>query len=526
MKFRHLLTLFVIISTILIFPSEAKSQRVKPNRWVLRADGGVSIFFGDVKRYDYIPDFNKPSEIHPMFGASVGKEISKVFTIRGQFLYGQLGGHKKSAHYYFDADIIGGHVITDINLNYLFTNARFGDSRLNIITSLGVGYMNWNSTLFYDNPPKDSDGIMATNVGGNISFPVALSFEYILSKHFSLNLEGLLYIVNSDEVDAKPGGIKVDMINYNNLGITYKIINKKKAKRTEIKYALDPELYEPKPKDTKQEDEIVSNKQIEDSTNVIKPDIVIENENLAQQLEAEKYRINHELEKEAIKKETWADKSDNPWPEIEFSVQILATKKQLDIGKLQADYDIAEEMNVRFDGELYRYSVGKYDKMWRAKELRNILRSREGIADAFIVVYRNNERISLEEALNYVARKQVIPNEKYMVEDQAAEKIYPLVKLENSIPQSGIFIGVQVISVKNDFYPMGVFKGIYNIDKPMLVHEQSPWFKIIISDFKTYDEAYDYQYEARDKGFIDAFVVAFKDGKRITITKLKEELAK
>jgi len=69
---------------------------------------------------------------------------------------------------------------------------------------------------------------------------------------------------------------------------------------------------------------------------------------------------------------------------------------------------------------------------------------------------------------------------------------------------------------------MGVFKGIYNIDKPIMVQYKNPWYKLIVYKFNSLSEAYDYQQQVREKGFIDAFVLVYKNGKRISMQKYKE----
>jgi len=548
-KLTHILVKTLFFLLLILVPNKLFSQRVEPNRWYLKADGGVSIFFGDVKRYDYIPDWESPAEIHPMFSASFGKEISKIFSVRGQFLYGSLSGHKKSAHYHFNSDVLGGSIITDINLYYLFTGARYGDSKINIYSSLGLAYLNWDTKLYYDTPLADGTELMNASKLGALSIPGSVSIEYVINRNFSISAEGMLYFVTSDEVDAKVGGIKFDMINYNSIGITYKFKTKSKAKASKIKYELSEDIYEAKPGDpqyrTPQDDAVaaeVVNKEdqkgkddkpiiTEEKTEVVLAGIVNEDstmteKELKQVEDSEKFPINHELENAAIQKEIWASKTNNPWPEIEFSVQISATKVPVNIDNLHKDFRISEIIVEKYDGEWYRYSAGQYDKMWKAKELRNKLRSIEGIKDAFIVVYRNEERISLEEALNFATRQQSDNPDEYQVQNDAAKKVYPMVQLEDNIPSTGIVIGVQVLSIKNDEYPLGVFKGIYGIDKPVLISSKMPWYKIIIDGFNTYDEAVEFQYQAREKGFIDAFVVAFKDGRRISLKRLRAEQGK
>ena len=536
----------VPILFVLLFLNKVDAQKVQPNRWFINANGGISVFYGDVKRYDYIPDWESPSEIQAMYSASLGKEISKIFSVRAQFLYGDLSGHKKSARYHFNSVVMGGHILADVNLYYLFTGVRYGDTKMNIFTSLGVGYMNWDSKLYYDTPLADGTELMDASKTGALSFPASLSAEYLFNKNFSANVEGLLYVVTSDEVDAKPGGIKVDMISYYSLGITYKFHSKKTARRSKVKYELDPSIYEAKPGDPQYrepESKVavakVEEKKIELPKEQLNPNVVTPTEvvvvDVKKQTEMdnqqaikhdeEKFPINHKLEEKAIAKEVWAGKSENPWPEIKFSVQILASKSNIGVDEMKKRIGIPEKIVEKYDGEWYRYSAGEYDKLWLAKELRNKLRSNEGIKDAFIVVYRNEERISLEEALNFAARKQSVKNDNYIVEDKAAEKVYPMVHLEHNIPTTGILIGVQVLSIKSHEYPIGVFKGIYGIDNPIFIYEKEPWVKLIVSGFSTYEEASDFQFEARKKGFVDAFMVAFKNGRRISIKRLKQELS-
>lgn len=525
---------FIVVSIVLFFSSlDVRAQRIKPNRWFISADGGISVFFGDVKRYDYIPDMESPSEIQPMFSFNIGKELSPIINIRTQFLYGNVCGHKQSAKYNFKATTYGAHLMADFNLIYLLTKQRFGDSRFNVNVGLGIGYLLWDSKLYYDDPLADGTDLMGESNIGAISIPGALNVEYLITKNLSVGLTGNLFVVTSDEVDAKAGGIKVDMINYNSLGLVYRFKSNGKASRKNVKYRLDPSLYEPLERDKPVESAVVETEVIEEvlpiETAVVVNevfDVDKEEKSVEEVVVVEKpkeFRINHELEKEAIEKETWASRGDDVWPGIKFSVQIAATKIAHDKEELKEEFGVKNTVYEQYDGTWYRYSVGQYDKMWRAKELRNTVRSVNGIEDAFIVVYRDNERISLAEALNYAARTQsvVLVKEEEVVKDEDMEKVYPLIRLDQSIPSEGILLGVQILSVRNDHYPLGVFSGIYGIEKNILINVKSPWHKLIAVGFEDYNDALDYQEYARSKGFIDAFVVAFKDGERISIATLK-----
>jgi len=516
-KLAHILAKSLLLIMLLMISNELFSQRVQPNRWIIKADGGVSIFFGDVKRYDYIPEFEATGEVQPMFGLNVGKELSRVFSIRGQFIMGKLGGHKQSAHYNFRSDYMGGHVLADFNILNIFNKrARFGKAKFNVFASIGLGYSTWQSVLHYDNPLSDGTDIIAESNDGALSIPGALSMEYSFNRNFSMNMEGMLVVITSDEVDAKVGGISIDMMNYLSLGIVYRFNLNKKSKKSKPVEKTKPIINKKTEVADEQDEEVAVNK-AEEKAEVVIPKGVDLPEEDAEVVNNTKVII----EKDVVEVE-----QDTSWNGTVFSVQILASKAPIKTEIIKRNLNIYEKISEKYNGVWYRYSVGKFDNLEDAKRHRNIYRDKAGTKNSFIVVYRNGERISLEDALNYAARSQHHSEKVYEVEDKMAEKVYPMITLDANIPNTGIVIGVQVLSIQNDEYPLGVFSGIYGIDRPIIVAYKNPWYKIIVSGFSNYKDAYDFQFVARDKGFIDAFVIAFKDGKRISVKKLKEELAK
>ena len=526
-KFTQLALKILIISAVLLFISDAYAQRISPNRWFIKADAGMSIFFGDVKRYDYMPDFQSPSEVQPAFSAGFGKELSNIFSIRTQFLFGKLSGHKKTAHIHFTSEVMGGSLLADVNLINLFTGSDVGDSPFSIGASMGVGYMKWNSKL-YNIKSSTEDVLLVESSDGAISIPLSLNMEYALNNHWSLYIEGGLHIVFSDEVDAKAGGIAYDMINYDAIGVCYKFNSKKKSKKSRITYALDASIYEPLPRD-----KVVSEEKTEYLSESNDTGEVVENmtgEDTSDQADeviaADEAEINHQLEKEAMEKEKWAAKEETPWEGVVFTVQVAASKTPLLIDDFKKKFNIKEDLIEKYDGDWYRYSSGSFTKIWKARELRNSFRSVNNIKDAFIVVYRDEEHITLVEAMDYATSVQKSKEPVDPDVDQAFEKVHEMVTLKNTIPQEGVVLGVQIISIKKDAYPLGIYKFEYGFVQEIIVDYDIPWYKIVLIGFDTYEEAVALQDKARKDGFIDAFIVGYKDGKRISIRQLKEELAK
>ncbi len=498
---------FILLAVFMVQGLKTSAQKIKPNRWFISAEGGITVFFGDIKRYDYVPDHKFPIEIQPIGSLNIGKELSPVIGLRGQFLYGGLSGHKKSAHMNFKSSLMGAHLMANINLVYLLTRTRFGSNRLNVYSSFGVGYLMWDSELYNDIMPADGNNLMAISKKGALSIPGSLTIEYLITKNFSMNMQGMLYVVTSDWVDAKEGGIKTDMINYNSLGFVYKF-NTSRGKHSKIKYELDPSVYEPK-KVAIEEKKIIS-----EPVEIVPEKVVIDtlpkksNNNPA---------INHKLEQEVITKENWVPIKEEAWPETIFSVQIMASRTKVSVEKIGKDYGINEQVTERFENNWYKYSVGSYNKLLKAKEMRNILRSKSKSSDAFVVIYRNNSKISLEEALNFAVAEQQTDSKMPVEQKQKNEKVYPVEDLNKNIPTEGDIIGVQILSLKNNQYPLSVFEGIYDITKPIYIDHSGGWHKIIVGGFKSVEEARIYSKELQAKGFIDAFVVGYQNGTRVSL---------
>ncbi|MBI4945351.1 MAG: SPOR domain-containing protein [Bacteroidetes bacterium] len=87
------------------------------------------------------------------------------------------------------------------------------------------------------------------------------------------------------------------------------------------------------------------------------------------------------------------------YQEITFRIQ-LATK-QTNVGKnyFKDKFHINCDINMENIEGKYRYSAGNFQTYNQAKELCDKIKQ-QGIADAFVVAYRKNQRISIKDALS------------------------------------------------------------------------------------------------------------------------------
>jgi len=86
-----------------------------------------------------------------------------------------------------------------------------------------------------------------------------------------------------------------------------------------------------------------------------------------------------------------ADQQNTEVPVENFRVQILASKKPLpNVKRLLLSMNITEPLNVHFDGEYYRYTVGEFKTAGKCSEYVKFIQGK-GFADAFLRKYLGDE---------------------------------------------------------------------------------------------------------------------------------------
>ncbi|VAW30106.1 hypothetical protein MNBD_BACTEROID07-546, partial [hydrothermal vent metagenome] len=238
MKNRYLFRLFLLI--IISFPLiTIKAQNVAPGKnfspyWEIGVNGGTSLFFGDIKEKYFFPVSKDNNEWRLGGGLITGYQFTPVFGLRGQMLYGQLAGTKRSLNRYFEGDYLEFNLNTTINLNNLF-----GKKRSNRFAStyllVGVGITNYNSTFYTLSTGTkigyigfgSGSGIKGRTLEGILTGGVGVNFR--VNDHFIVNFETANRIMNSDEMDGWVKNFKYDVYNYTSLGLTYRF-GRRKAK--------------------------------------------------------------------------------------------------------------------------------------------------------------------------------------------------------------------------------------------------------------------------------------------------------
>jgi OOP family OmpA-OmpF porin len=232
-----LIAFFALVNTTIVAQSYNKSSSFK-SYWQINASGGTSLFFGDIKQYQFWPVSSNENEWRFAGGLMLNKQISPVFGIRGQVIYGNLAGTRRSMNKYFESNYIEFNLNTTVSIRNIISKYKakqFWDAYIIV----GIGITNYNTEL------KDlttKQVLREVGYGNGKSFggrtlqgilTGGLGLDFRLSDKWNINLESSNKIMNSDDMDAWVSGFIYDVYNYTSIGISYKFGVKKKSKEND-----------------------------------------------------------------------------------------------------------------------------------------------------------------------------------------------------------------------------------------------------------------------------------------------------
>ncbi len=385
------LIFFIIVSTLLTAQTYNKNS-YKKSYWQVNANFGTSLFFGDIKQYRIWPVSNNENEWRVAGGLQLINQISPVFGLRGQMLIGKVAGTRREWNRYFESNYIEFNLNTTISLRNIirkYKPKQFWD----IYFIIGIGITNYNTEV-YDLETKEvvqkvgygnGSGFSGRTLQGIMTGGLGLDFR--LSDKWNLNLESVNRIMNSDEMDGRVSGFKYDVYNYTSIGVAYKF-----GKSTRVSKNDEYKYFKPKDDEVKQtEYDYKYDKPLEPpkvDALVIEPAVVgipvtpPVKETIVEEEQTEPVEIVV-IEDVII-------------PELEYRVQISAKyNRDVSMQQLSNTYNIpAKDIKENNHNGYFIYTVGSFATYDQAREKRNILRSNNGINDAFVVAFRNGQRLN------------------------------------------------------------------------------------------------------------------------------------
>lgn len=541
-------------------------------QWYLNANGGISQLYGDVQNENN--HFSKLSnETGFGYGARLGKYIGPVFSVHLQFLKAEFVGQKDKDDLKFSSDLMEYQLGTTVNLINLFFKNK--ERRVNLYATTGVGAIFFRSEARRLNGNLVSDYGYTKDVARDkttrkISYviPVGAGLDIKLANRWYLNLESVLRFTFTDKLDAVESGSHNDAYYYTSMGISFNM-GKKKAKEI---FADKPETVEiiedpfanenvnliyNIPRNLKSLDEFEMRCEIHkgkiDGAAELTQILPIGFEVLdtvigGVKVEFKNYtlRLNwDELPKDSIFQISYKVKLDKIYgklpltsllyinktnkdyrfktnvtieryepelvvtepepieeeevlpPAVEFRVQVRAAyKAKIPLQRLANKYSLREEIKEDYIGNWYKYSIGSFDNFDEAKEYRKAIIGEHGVRDAFIVAFFEGKRLNDLSDL-----KDVAPD------------AYPF---KTKYKENGPCYRVQILALMKKSITPAAIKEIYNIEEEVNEEVYHNWRKYTVGKCTSKEKAKILRQKLADKGIIDAFIVIYMNGERVT----------
>ena len=179
---------------------------------------------------------------------------------------------------------------------------------------------------------------------------------------------------------------------------------------------------------------------------------------------------------------------------------------QLGYYEKDLSYDIFEGLNVLpvKEGDGTFYFVGVYTEHQDALIKQSEMKAR-GFSDAFIVTYKNGERINISNAIKAEKKNKRVRKTKTIKEEKVIET--PTLDIKFIVQ-----IGVWGEDINNS-----TLKNISSIGGAEKIHDKGNLYKYIVGRYNSLSEAEFRKSEVSQNGFSDSFIYAEKDGKRIKV---------
>ncbi len=522
------LFLFTSISTSVIGQGKMGFYRFG-ERWGISGDAGSVLFYGDVA--EFVSPLEKEAyEYKWAFGGRIKKDLTPVLSIQGQFLSGKLTGIRDifssgwPANERFETDFFeyNGALTFDI-LNLFTTDIK----RFSVYGIGGVGVVNFRGKML--NSVTDSviysvgyedNGLTKASMKTAMVYPFGLGAGFAISKNFYVNLDATYRWVNSDELDARVGITEIyDIYGFTALGLTYKF------------NFVEPRQYPP---DDVVPDYITKNNTTtttttDDNDNTSGNITIDENANQTTNDYNTETTTDYNTETTTTTDYTPDDQNttttndyipDNQTTTtdnnlnnsgLSFRVQIAASKTQMNKDQLKAKYGISDDIQEDNIPPFFRYTIGSFSSIEEANNYKNKVRRENGVMDAFVVPYKEGNRIKLSVAYNLLkAQSSSSAGAGFIPPTQVFSST-----LNNEIKRNNLFYTVQVAASKNEL--PGAFFNEKNIPAPIYHDYVDGWHKYSIGSYANFSEANNIRRNvATQYGIEGAFVVAYMGNQRIS----------
>ncbi len=218
---------FLLINLLLSHNSVCQSPYALSEKWSFNVNIGASDFFGDLvdDKNRTLNPFDKYffEDMGTIGGFMVTKGINPVFSLRGQFQYGNVKSTKESIGQYFKTDVIETSLCAKININNLFTRPE--ERTLNVYGILGIGFSYFRAKKWdiESNKLIGENGSREVGRTTELIYNLGLGVDCKLPNNLFMFFEFGSKIFNSDKLDVYESSDRsTEGYYFTSIGIGYK----------------------------------------------------------------------------------------------------------------------------------------------------------------------------------------------------------------------------------------------------------------------------------------------------------------
>ena len=180
------------------------------------------------------------------------------------------------------------------------------------------------------------------------------------------------------------------------------------------------------------------------------------------------------------------------------------------------------------DNGLIRYTTGRFDDEAKASRSKNNIAGK-GISDAFVVAYYNGKRISLSVAKNMIESqgKDVLSKDKqeYSIIPSDTTTSESSASSLTTSSNKGIIFKVQIGAFK-ELVPTAIANKFLSIAKQGIktYKDENGLTIYSVGEFLEYESANNLKTKMINEGLSGAFIIAFKDGKKISASDALDQI--
>lgn len=199
-------TVLILYFVIVNYSIFSQNNNLEINKYSFDIKIGPSVFYGDIKEYNYSPSDNY-NKTHLAYYIGLNRNINDFLYLGTNFSTTSFSGFSKTLNQYFNADISVLSIKSGVLLNDFL---QIKSEKIGLFTETGIGLMffrtlnkKYTNNSYINSYGYRNNGDKKSNKTVSIIYPISIGLNYKISNRFSIGYVFEYNFTNTDRLDAK-----------------------------------------------------------------------------------------------------------------------------------------------------------------------------------------------------------------------------------------------------------------------------------------------------------------------------------